>query len=777
MQIKECISQLLDEKQKKLSCRFPCRAILVNSRQDYRQLMNELAAVCDRTANADDLMPGVDVMPQYDLLLEKVKSDEWLLLPGVSEYLRLFRKSELRSERFRKLWHSILDAEDKRRIIIPLWNCEAIWNDPAMGFCADVRQDNYVFHIDELEDAVEKMDVLVFSASFEEYIGQLNRKFSLMFGLREWYEHLCDSDGMPESYCLLTKQVRSIEPVVGDVTIRLIKDTYSFVRENLNNGAKLTQADCSDEMLRVLMPEAIKGISLDKAILNCFNTVRFDGISVMNDWAKMNAGQRELLRLWYRLNPDSSYLCHCFSASENDDDLREHLLLDVFDNVQHHGEWVEESKALLAALNLSRNADYFAKLDRIPVFEDRMDFLTTDTRAERIYILRMVGLWLRQDTKQVYSSEKLEKLYPALFAYLKRMPESIGAVYSDYIADYKTYKLSNAIPASEEAHFRGIEPDRLPYRYALLQPYIGTDTIVLWIDALGFEYLSLLKWVLDEESCGTIKETAIAQATLPTETVFNKQWEQMPVQYKKLDKIDKLAHRGVIDEPDYYACIEEQLSFFENLHNVVRELFKTYRRVVITGDHGTSRIAARMFHEKEGLIPPKDASVCSFGRYCKLEGETSMTYDTAVLVKDAYGNHYQVFRTYDHFKSSGCATGTTEENILYGEVHGGASPEEMIVPVIVFDSNSELPLTAKWAKSKIALKKKQLKAVLNFSRAVADLQVTIGSQNADCKTVDGVTWNVVVAGIAPDTYNARVIADGQIVAGVDPLIVTSALGG
>ena len=37
--------------------------------------------------------------------------------------------------------------------------------------------------------------------------------------------------------------------------------------------------------------------------------------------------------------------------------------------------------------------------------------------------------------------------------------------------------------------------------------------------------------------------------------------------------------------------------------------------------------------------------------------------------------------------------------------------------------------------------------------------------------------NVVVAGIAPDTYNARVIADGQIVAGVDPLIVTSALGG
>ena len=777
MQIKECISRLLDEKQKNISCRFPCRAIFVNSRQDYRQLMNELAAVCDRTVTADDLMPDADVMPQYDLLLEKVESDEWLLLPGVNEYLRLFRKSELRSERFRKLWHSILDAENKKRIIIPLWNCEAIWKDPAMGFCSDARQENYVFRIDELEDAAEKMRVQVFSASFEEYISQLNGKFSLMVGLREWYEHLCDLDGMPESYCLLTKQVRSIEPVVGDVTIRVIKDTYSFVRENLCDGAKLSQADCSDEMLRELMPEAIKGISLEKAILNCFNAVHFDGVSVMSGWEKMNIGQRDLLRLWYRLNPDGSYLCHCFSVSENDDALKEHLLSDVFDNVQYHGEWVEESKALLAALNLSRNADYFARLDGIPIFEARMDFLTADTRAERIYILRMVGQWLRQDAAQVYSSEKLENLYPALFAYLKRMPEGIDAVYSDYIADYKMYKLSNTIPAAEETHFRGIEPDRRPYRYALLQPYIGTSTIVLWIDALGFEYLSLLKWVLDEETCGTIKEAAIAQAALPTETIFNKQWEQMAVQYKKLDKIDKLAHRGVIDEPDYYACIEEQLSFFENLHTVIRELFKTYRRVVITGDHGTSRIAARMFHEKEGLIPPKDASVCSFGRYCRLEGETSTTYDTAVLVKDVYGNRYQVFRTYDHFKSSGCATGTTAENILYGEVHGGASPEEMIVPVVVFDSNRELPLTAKWEKSKVRLKKKQLNAVLNFSRAVVDLQVTIGNHVAACETDDEVMWTITVKGIAPDTYNAHIVADGQIVAGIDPLIVTSALEG
>ena len=88
---------------------------------------------------------------------------------------------------------------------------------------------------------------------------------------------------------------------------------------------------------------------------------------------------------------------------------------------------------------------------------------------------------------------------------------------------------------------------------------------------------------------------------------------------KKLDKLDKLAHKGVIDEPDYYACIQEQLAFVTGIKNIVNELMETYNRVIVTGDHGTSRLAARFFHKRDAMPLPKNSTACSHGRYCLLD--------------------------------------------------------------------------------------------------------------------------------------------------------------
>lgn len=69
-----------------------------------------------------------------------------------------------------------------------------------------------------------------------------------------------------------------------------------------------------------------------------------------------------------------------------------------------------------------------------------------------------------------------------------------------------------------------------------------------------------------------------------------------------------------------------------------------------------------------------------------------------MIAKDSDGNQYLIFKNYDHFKQSGFAAGGDDENAQYGELHGGASPEELLVPVVVFDSIHELPLTATWKK-------------------------------------------------------------------------------
>lgn len=69
--------------------------------------------------------------------------------------------------------------------------------------------------------------------------------------------------------------------------------------------------------------------------------------------------------------------------------------------------------------------------------------------------------------------------------------------------------------------------------------------------------------------------------------------------------------------------------------------------------------------------------------------------------KRADGVQYAVYTNYDHFKQPGFAAGADDDDPIYGEVHGGATPEELLVPVVVIDSNTDIPLTAQWEKTTV----------------------------------------------------------------------------
>ncbi len=779
MKLQESISNLKAEKANKVTSRFPCRILLLHSREDYCDAVSSLKALCDRAVSSDELFSSADVMPAYDKLLEMIKSNEWVWLPGVSEYLRLFYKSEQRTERFAKLWHSMVDASSTGRIIIPLWNCDSLWYDTSLGLRTDERQKDFVYSISDHEATSEQMNITVFSSAFEEYINQLNGKYTLIFGLREWYDRMLNETQIPTDYYLLTKQARSVSQTMGDVTIRPIKTPYEFIRENLQDGFELKEEVCSEEMLGELFNESLKNSTIREAILHRFNIVTFDGIGVMAKWASFSRGKQQLLRLWYQLNPDNSYLCHCFEKYGLEE-IEEHILLEIFDVLQFHNEWVAEYQQLIRVLNLKKNETYFAKLSTIPTYEERLTFLTGDTREERIYILRMVGQWLKQDAAQVCVSETLKLRYSLLQAYLGSMPAELGLVYNEYISEYKAHKLANTLPESDERFFRGIEPDSLTFRYSVINQNITDSTVMLWIDGLGFEYLSLLLDRLSQNKDGAVVSCALTQALLPTETEFNEQWKQMKVPYEKLDKLDKLAHKGVVDEPDYYACIEEQLAFFNKVSDKVNELLKNYQRVIITGDHGASRLAARFFHTRKGLPVFKDATPLSHGRYCSIKSKPDGAYEDLIETSDLSGQHYLVFTSYNHFSLGGFATGKDDDNVIYGEVHGGASPEEMIVPVVVFDSKVSLPLSVKWSddKSETRLKRKIAKVSLEFSKEIKTLEVRAGAVNAETNdTGDGKTWTISFEQIVPGDYNLAIVADGKLVKIDRPLTVISALGG
>lgn len=401
-------------------------------------------------------------------------------------------------------------------------------------------------------------------------------------------------------------------------------------------------------------------------------------------------------------------------------------------------------------------------------YEESLHLVESDEDALRLFKIVMLLLAVSSTTKGAY------------LQHTELFKDSDSERYFD---SYKSYKLSNRLPQDEDIYFSNFDINSYPYRYTLLSDSITTDSVILWIDALGAEWLSLLCWTLQKDNNGQIKSVALAQSCLPTETEYNDQWNKMDTPHDKLDKLDKLAHHGVIDDPSYYACIQEQFSFFSKVVDKVEELFQKYHRVIITGDHGSSRLAARFFHAREGYPAPASSQVCSHGRFCIFNGAKIIASSNQVIAKDSDGNQYLIFKNYDHFKQSGFAAGGDDENAQYGELHGGASPEELLVPVVVFDSIHELPLTATWKKDSIKFSMKKAKPVILFNKPVQNVQASLGSVDGICTPIDtvGKEWMIVFSENKAEAtknfkYDPIIIADGKVVH-VPSLEIKPALGG
>ena len=779
MTIQEVVAGFQREKQEAVASRFPCRAIMVKNVKQYCELLSELKKISDiRTIQVSELFSNADVMPRFENLKAPQYQNQWVILTGVSEYLRLFSKKEQTDRRFANLWSYQAPASSKGRIIIPLWGCEAQWFDSALNFTGDLRQQDFYYDCSDVDEPEQTMKLMILSGAFEKYVSKLDiLQGELKIGLQDWFDYWTDPSVDEENFVLLTKRCNSVVTTNGNVAIHVITDTLAFIKEHMPGAEILTPQNCTVDMQSILLDYSLKGMTLDAALLKILNVSIFSGVDVMGKWKNMPESHKQFVELWLNMHPEDSYTSHCFRNVKNICDIPNAVMLEIFNVRQDRPEWIDEFHQLMAVMSIEPDDRFFEELDKIPVYETRLDFMTGNSKKERIYLIRMVGKWMKSDYEQISSCEKLRQVYPELFFYLSHAVHQENADLKGYLARYKAHKLENTLPADEDVYFAGFQTDVYDNRYSVLADNIDGDTIILWIDALGVEWLPLLSWTIKEHCDGKIISTSVGQAILPTETCYNDLWSSMDTPYSKLDKLDKLAHKGVVDEPDYYACIEEQLSFVAGAHKHITGLLKKHHRVIITGDHGTSRLAARLFHVKDGFSAPKGATVCSHGRYCKSVEAAGYAMPNTRVFKGSDGMQYVVFTNYDHFKQSGFAAGADDDNAIYGEVHGGATPEEMLVPIIVIDSNFEMPLSATWEKNGVKIMMKKARLSLTFNKPVQKLQVKVAGIDAEVSTSDGgKRWSVVVPGIKQGTYTAHVLAN-NILVDMPDVTILSAIGG
>jgi hypothetical protein len=293
--------------------------------------------------------------------------------------------------------------------------------------------------------------------------------------------------------------------------------------------------------------------------------------------------------------------------------------------------------------------------------------LTDRTRTEREEIIA----WIAQNGM----FQHIEDIYPALASYLKKYvfkcPKQADLL-TEYFDSYKWQKLLNVLEPEFLAKVDELaiarEFNQLHTRNEIFDKLEKTDTYLYWLDALGVEYLAFIEALA--QKCGLSISINIARATLPTITSFNRDfYDNWQGKKEKNEDLDDIKHK----EEGGYNFVDNKLPI-----HLVKELdiitsiiekaatglaLRYYKRFLIVSDHGASRLAVLCRKEVQYETDTKGERS---GRCCKL----FQPYDLPFAAEE---NGYLVLADYGRFRGSRAA------NV---EVHGGASLEEVVVPII-----------------------------------------------------------------------------------------------
>lgn len=375
--------------------------------------------------------------------------------------------------------------------------------------------------------------------------------------------------------------------------------------------------------------------------------------------------------------PEGSYLHEVLS----DPDFKREQFLNFYVcealNLLEHPrsqEFAEERKAGLQQIGtdfVSGELAQFIRQSRDYPEEQIVPWLNLQTDMEKHELLRR---FMASSAAKVPPA--ILKVYPLLRAYME--PYKLGLVeLNGYFDEYRMLKIKNLVTQEfcERAKQIQIHLPGISTRDALVQQYAGQeDTALLVVDGLGAEYLPLLISLAQRRNLGILTAEP-AFVRLPTSTEFNSiQWPNER-RLQEIKSLDNNLHNGAEmhtvkpQEEDFAASLE---IFEEQILPAAAKAMTRFSQVVLTSDHGATRLAACA--SQQGMaqtIPMPDGCEISDWRYTKKI--SGMEMDSA-LMENLAGTHW-IVKGYDRLPKKGPKL---------HEMHGGATYEECLVPFIVF---------------------------------------------------------------------------------------------
>jgi hypothetical protein len=394
----------------------------------------------------------------------------------------------------------------------------------------------------------------------------------------------------------------------------------------------------------------------------------------------------------------SGYRRYVIDSTEKFADFRKNVLRNLID--------ISSTDRLFQAFYLERKGI----LNKLKNYELMADFIIENRKNQENSIYNLTNVTYLEKEEMITLFSKLEKKdvliekYPDLKNYLTKYSYHCGELsqkISEYFDEYKFEKLNNKV---EDKIIKMVDEfavskiySRLPSRNEIITKYSSEGHYLYWLDALGIEYAAYISSLIALKD-GLAVTIEIGRADLPTITSINRgffdNWKYDKNTPNGDKRLDEIKHKD--NERYNFTRTEEPIHLSREL-DIIKEIIekaalalyeRKYKHFIIASDHGASRLAVIKKQEEKYETDTKGEHS---GRCCKIfEGN-----DIRNSIEE---NGYIILTDYGRFRGSRAA------NV---EVHGGASLEEVLVPIVILslkDTSIKIelvdkPITASYRKN------------------------------------------------------------------------------
>ena len=413
---------------------------------------------------------------------------------------------------------------------------------------------------------------------------------------------------------------------------------------------------------------------------------------------------------------EDAYLSYALGKSRHWRDLWEHIFLSLSSlsfQMREFEKYCEGRKRLLEgqaipATWVSEYQDAIAQKGR-----DAIWYLFAGTAWEEKMLFQCLADY---DYTKEEVMGVLKTHFPDLFAYMKsftftmhqKVPERLVSLLTKYFDDYKWQKLMNHLTPDFKAQVNTLAEHRVynqfPIRSLALSQMKKENTMMYFVDALGVEYLSYIS-----EKCktyGLLLSIQVVHGELPSITSQNTEFMNADVtNIKDLDALKHESQTYNYEKQKIPLHLVAELKVIDGVLQTIRDglLTKEMKSAIIISDHGATRLAVLNDEEYGAEFIVGESKGQHSGRCCQVEEDPGIPFA-------AYENGYAVLANYMRFK------GSRKADV---EVHGGATLEETLVPLLQISLKPKDPMV-EFQPALVQLRKKEvgeLLLVTNFDMA------------------------------------------------------------